>query len=55
MGIFAKGGLDWTGRTIIDANGEHCGTVQDVLTEEGSSFPHTLVVETGRFGGFGSP
>jgi sporulation protein YlmC with PRC-barrel domain/stress response protein YsnF len=54
MGLFAKGGLDWTGREIVDATGEHCGTVQDVLTDEGSTFPHTLVVETGRFAGFGA-
>ena len=55
MGLFGStNGIDWAGRAIVDANGDHCGTVQDVLTEEGTTFPHTLVVETGRFAGFGS-
>lgn len=56
MGLLKKNGIDWAGRTIVDAHGEHCGTVQDVLFDEHErgGFPHTLVVETGRFGGFGA-
>jgi sporulation protein YlmC with PRC-barrel domain len=41
---------EWTGRQVLDTQGEKIGTVQDVLYDDAVDRPEWLVVKTGLFG-----